>query len=161
MPLIAERIIRNGPSNWRPLKEMKRESLSKNSQNFSRICFSVPEMYVRAFVFSTLSSVCPGISYSAHERPSPMLMTPIATIFPRNGESPPGPPRLLGVALGEAFDHVLANVGVELFPRSADGLDVDDEFFHVGFGPVAIVAQQERGVNESTRVWNTAASNLP
>jgi hypothetical protein len=40
---------------------------------------------------------------------------------------------LFGLALGEAFDEVLANVGVVLFPRKADGLDVDDELFHPEF----------------------------
>jgi hypothetical protein len=71
------------------LKEMKRESLSKNSQNFSRICFSLPEMYVRMPTLSVRTSVCPGTSYSAQERPSSRRITPMATIFPRNGESPP------------------------------------------------------------------------
>src|SRR4051812_9921333 len=89
MPLMAERIIKNGPSNCRPLNVMNRESPSKNSQNFSRICFSLPEMYVRCPAFSINSCVCPGTSYIAHERPSSMLMTPMAMMRPRNGDSPP------------------------------------------------------------------------
>src|SRR5205085_9563875 len=45
---------------------------------------------------------------------------------------PPRASRLLGIAVGETFDQIFADVRVELFPRNANGFDVDDEFFHGG-----------------------------
>ncbi len=49
---------------------------------------------------------------------------------PPKRREPARPPRLLGVAFGQAFDQVFADVRVVLFPRDADRLDVDDELFH-------------------------------
>src|SRR5262249_671166 len=52
---------------------------------------------------------------------------------PAKRREPSRTTRLLGVTLGETFDQIFADVRVMLFPRNADRLDVDDEFFH-GWG---------------------------
>ena len=54
---------------------------------------------------------------------------------------------LLGLALVQPLDQVLADVRVVLFPRHADGLDVDDEFFH---GCVDVVDISATSVDLST-----------
>src|SRR5207244_8567680 len=62
---------------------------------------------------------------------------PVVDVDHADGDDPPAERRqparalgLLGVAVGHALYEVLANVRVELFPREADGLDVDDASFH-------------------------------